>query len=356
MNYYKLAQIALFSLMLMSCGTESKPDIKVGEWKSEGLENQDVKALEASTDFLFAAGGEQLFKSEISRDDEKWAELSLTIDSEISEFGDILYRKGDLYAVVRNLISYELLSEDYTSLYKSIDQGNSWEPVQIILEGREKPYVINRLAQNEHAIYADWHLIFASTDGKNWLNLNKDENIGVSEFLYISTEHPNQIWTGGWNNTFKPYLSKSNDGGETWTNLNQNIYYKADATVYAASIHPENEQTVLVGLGGVVSSANVIRKSEDGGETWNTVLEGYNIRVLKNSAENARRVYASGISPDGRLFVAISNNYGNSWEIEAYEGSPAGIRTNDMIVIEVDGKETLYFGTNKGVYSYTFSE
>jgi hypothetical protein len=54
--------------------------------------------------------------------------------------------------------------------------------------------------------------------------------------------------------------------------------------------------------------------------------------------------------------VAISEDYGDSWEIETYEESPGGIQTNDMIVTEVNGNEKIYFGTNKGVYSYRFEE
>jgi photosystem II stability/assembly factor-like uncharacterized protein len=356
MRYYKLI-FTFLCFALASCGTETTPDGWSLEWAQEGLEGEKINAIEYSETSLLVSSESKLFKKDMKADS-VWRKLNIEINSDTSEFGDILFTDFGLLAVVRNSIEFHKLPNDYVSLYKSTDDGKSWEAMKVQLEGREPPFVINRVAKtNKKAeeIYADWHLIFRSTnEGSKWVNLTKSYRVGVSEFLYVSKDHPDQIWTGGWNNTFSPYLAKSEDGGERWIDLNEEVYFNTNANVYAAVVHSKNQQTVLTGFGGTVSAASVIRKSDDGGETWKTVLEGYNIRSLKNSGLKPNRVYASGRSPQGQLFVAISDNYGDSWEIETYEESPAGIQTNDMVVTEVNGNETIYFGTNKGVYSLSF--
>lgn len=216
--------------------------------------------------------------------------------------------------------------------------------------------MLNRLAQNANGdIYGDWHLIFeADEEKKNWKKLTNNELVHNSEFLYISKDYPNQIWTGGWTTLFSPYLAKSEDGGETWANLNEEVYFNADATIYAALVLPNNEQSVLIGISTITRSA--IRKSDNGGETWKPVLDGYDILTLQNGLGNHGRVYASGQNDNKKLFVAMSEDFGESWETLEFEGSPEGLFTKELIITEIDGNETLFFGTNKGVYALIFED
>ncbi|MGN8225691.1 WD40/YVTN/BNR-like repeat-containing protein [Gracilimonas sp. BCB1] len=358
MRYYKLIFI-IVCFTLASCGTESTPGVWNLEWAQEGLEGEKINAIEYSETSLLLSSESKLFKKDMKADS-VWRELNIKINPDTSEFGDILFMDFGLLAVVRNSIEFHELPNDYVSLYKSTDDGKSWEAMEVQFEGREPPFVINRIAKTnkeKEEIYADWHLIFKSTnEGGKWVNLTKSFRVGVSEFLYVSKDHPNQIWTGGWDNTFSPYLAKSETGGERWIDLSEKVYFNTDATVYSALVHSKNERKVLIGFGGSVETANVIRKSKDGGDTWETVLEGYSIRSIKNSENNPSRVYASGRSLQNKLFVAISEDYGDSWNIETYRESPSDIQTTEMVVTEIENKETLFLATNKGVYSLTFEE
>jgi photosystem II stability/assembly factor-like uncharacterized protein len=352
MSYLKLLLILLLGGIIISCGTNSEPDEPTIMWRIMGLNESHVLSLSFSNDILFAGTENGAYKTEVD-DDVNWIDLGLDTDTtKVSKI--ISWNMENILATV----SYDTIREEDKVLFESMDGGNSWEGRSLELQNESNNYsyiyFLDYVSDNPNILFGcSGYVIRSNNAGQTWERIFVG---GVSEFLYVSKEHPNQIWTGGWTNIFSPYLAKTEDGGETWTELNQEIYFNTDANVYAAVIHPENEETVLAGLGGAVGPANVIRKSEDGGETWSTVLEGYNTRVLKNSEIQPNRVYASGRSPQGQLFVAISEDYGDSWKVETYEESPGGIQTNDMIVTEVNGNEKIYFGTNKGVYSYRFEE
>lgn len=350
MSYLKLIFILIIGALIISCGTDSEPDEPNVMWRVMELNESHVLSLSFSNDMLFAGTENGAYKMEVG-EDINWLDLGLDTDTtKVTKI--ISWDTEDILATV----SYDTIRKEDKVLFESMDGGNSWEGRSLELQNESTNYsyiyFLDYDFNNPTIMYGyTGYVLRSDNSGQTWERIFSQ---GVSEFLYVSKEHPNQIWTGGWNNIFSPYLAKSEDGGETWTDLNQEIYFNTDANVYAAVIHPENEETVLVGLGGAVGSANVIRKSEDGGETWITVLEGYNIRILKNSETQPNRVYASGRSPEGQLFVAISDDYGDSWEIETYEESSGDIQTNDMVVAEVNGNETIYFGTNKGVYSLSF--
>lgn len=105
-----------------------------------------------------------------------------------------------------------------------------------------------------------------------------------------------------------------------------------------------------MGLGGG------IRKSTNNGETWSTVFDEAGILTLAHSTRNPETVYASGINSQGRLFFNASGDFGDTWQTVEFEDSPDQIHVNDMVSLNEDGAEVLYFATNKGVYSYTFEE
>lgn len=191
----------------------------------------------------------------------------------------------------------------------------------------------------------------SSDGGKNW-EVVYDEG-GESRFLKVSEDHPNHIWTGGRMPLPIPYLAISRDGGETWAMLNEQVNFNAEATATAAAISPLDPD---VGLVGFVSNGPAIRKTEDGGQTWRTVLEEYRVYVLENSLRSSNRVYASGNHPSSQPTVVVSDSYGNSWTTFVHEDGSGRLWINDMTVAEIDGEEVVFLGTTKGVYSFQLEE
>jgi len=118
----------------------------------------------------------------------------------------------------------------------------------------------------------------------------------------------------------------------------------------------ENNDNLLVALSGAVSPSNIIRKSENGGESWNTVFEGIGTRAMSQSIRDNQTVYASGIISSSKLFFAVSFDFGDSWELVEYEQGPNNIVVNDMLSVMENDTEVLYFATNQGLYSFTFDK
>lgn len=358
MHLFKLVYLLLLGALLTQCGTEADPEPSPPESPELeiDLDTVEVFTLESTDEYLYAGTKYGVHRNGLTKEEKVWTYLGPEIAPDSSRIGDILNTGAEIFVVARNTIELHDLPENYISIYKSKNLGENWTPIEIKLEGRERPYILNRIAKpaNSAILYGDWHFIFKSTDVEEWKNISTEAIIGSSEFLTISKNYPDQIWTGGWMETFVPYLAKSEDGGKTWTNLNEEIYFGEDATVYDAVVHPKDSQKVLVGVGAIQQAGNVIRKSEDGGQTWHTVLRGYNIRTMCNSQAKAGRVYASGMSPQEQLFVAVSDDFGDSWDIEIVDEKVNGIITNELTVAEVDEEEVIYLATTRGVHSYQY--
>src|SRR5699024_4684956 len=150
---------------------------------------------------------------------------------------------------------------------------------------------------------------------------------------------------------FLPSLGKLDDCGNTWESIT--ALENVEATVYDVAVHPVDANIILVGFSGGVRPANIVRKSIDGGNTWQTVLKDIGVRTFAHSARNPQIIYVSGRSATSTLFFAVSRDFGDSWERIKLKDETTGIWVNDMISVIQNGHEVLYFGTNKGVFSYT---
>lgn len=339
----------IFSLITYGCGTDAS---STDHWNSAGLHDTHIQTIHAIGEVIFVGTSQGVYKKDIQLDS-GWNKSGLDIDSSVVvDF--ILWSPEELLAAIK----YDAVRTKKPTLFKSVDGGDFWMPVQINKPEELNYFVIKDMEKQsgtQKNLFTYVGRIVKSEDGGRVWNIVYEEG-GVSEFLTIDDNYPNYIWTGGWTNIFSPYLAKSEDGGKTWALLNSNVYTNSDATCYDIVAHPDNPGLILVTMGGSVATANVIRKSNNGGQTWQTVMEGINTGTFTHSARSTKTVYASGRNTSGTLFFAQTENFGDSWEIIEMENSPTDIQVNDMVAVETEGREVLYFGTNKGVYSYMFDE
>ncbi len=341
--------LLIIGLLISGCGTESDPGLIEwnGSWKTMGLEGSYINAVDASGDYLFAAGREQVSRHPLPAAVFDWKDAGPEVDTEISEVSDILVTEHGFYTVLRTFPGSSNVPLDFKTLFVSSDHGNTWHNIEINnMERQVRPHVIIELAECcDNILYALSGFLYKSEDdGKNWNTLDHG---GAPRFVYVSEEHQNQIWIGGQTNILSAYLEVSKDYGETWESLGQKVAGGfSESTVYSVVVNPVDEEMILVGIGGG------IRKSEDSGESWETVQEGYAILNLANSRTFSERVYGSGLSSEGKLFIAVSEDYGHSWQIELYPNSPDEIYVNDMVVTTIETEEVVYMGTNRGVYGF----
>ena len=108
-------------------------------------------------------------------------------------------------------------------------------------------------------------------------------------------------------------LFKSEDGGDGWRFLHHS---EVDYT-YAIAVHPQNPDVVLSGYNPKpFQNWAMIRRSTDGGTTWETVLHvdgSDGITSIVFDPDNARVLYATSIGAGGGS-IYVSRDEGFSWE------------------------------------------
>ncbi len=169
--------------------------------------------------------------------------------------------------------------------------------------------------------------------------------IGTTQFVKIDKNSQDIIWTGGAGSFFTPHLVKSIDGGDEWEFVE--TLENAENFVYDISIRGGRSEHLLVAMN------DMILKSTDFGGSWDTVYSASKqFYSFSRSINDPNIIYASGISASGHLFFLASNDFGDTWVLNEFPDGPTNIFVRDMVSANIGGKEVLYFGTNKGVYTF----
>ncbi len=338
-----------------SCGSSGPQPSTKGEWQEAELPEQQINIFHKQSDILFAGTNNGVYKKDKEELNTNWSHIGLATDT--TEILDIItWSESEIMIAV----GYEEYYSANKVLYKTDDGGNSWISYNDHFTGPNISNFLRRIAKNPNSpdiIFALGGLPVArSTDrGLNWKAVYKNWQLtAFGEVLKIDPQNPEIIWAGGQTNIFTPRLVKSTNGGTSWEELE--VIQNAETRVFDIIIKRSNSNQVLAGLAGSITAANVIRKSTDSGQSWQTVMEDISARTLVHSARKPTTVYASGRNSNGTLFFAASGDFGNSWERVQWDDSPTGVQVNDMVSVMEDGQEVLYFGTNKGIYSYRFEE
>ncbi len=354
MNARNLLFTFMLTLYLLSCSTSPGLDELNANWKFHGLDSAAVHSIHERSGKLYAGTDQGVY---ISTDPDwtSWKGPKLDIEG-IQYINLVVGKDQKIIAAVQYYPDY--FEEENQVLFESSDNGETWKGINETVEGATRygepvSYFssikhFETKTDNLDVLFGYSGVISRSTDGgKNW-EVVYDEG-GESRFLKVSEDHPDHIWTGGRMPLPVPYLAASRDGGETWTMLNKQVSYQPEGTVWAGAVSPRDPEVVLLSLGP-------IRKTVDGGQTWQTVFDDFGASNLENGTIFPDRVYASVQHPSSKLSIAASNNYGDSWTTFVHEQGPEIRWINDMTVAEIDGKETVFLGTTKGVYSFRLEE
>lgn len=332
--------LPLVLIILTSCSTGVNGiQYRNGEWQRHALHNQHVNVLQVTDQKIFTGTNQGVYFADFA--DTSWQNIGL-------ESAKILSLV--IIPEQKILAPAYFTQQDSSAIVFTQNQGENWSSLNTDFGGSQSmtPHIISSHPNDSNVLYARgvFNVAKSIDAGKTWnLIYGVWDGIGASHFLKINNYQPTNIWAGGATASFEPHLITSTDGGETWKRIIpiENI----ESTCYDIALFRDSNK-VVVGMQGRII------KSTDGGQSWETVLEGINTRTLTHSASNPEIVYASGINENGSLFFAASSDFGESWERVEWADSPTGVQVNDMVSVMEGGREVLYFGTNKGVFSYTF--
>lgn len=305
--------------------------------------------LKVHDHFVYAGTDSGLFRKPVDPASTEWESLGL---------GDASVRTFLIFSEKELLASADFgIENPKTTIAKSGNGGESWVPFRNGYSGNVNnrvPWSMVMPPNNPDILYAGGPGnpdIAKSTDkGSSWTLVSGSwEQVGALFFLKVDSNSPEIIWAGGTKAILRGSLLKSTDAGSTWKHM---PITGAEANVNDLLVKPGQSQVVIAGLEGVFSQARVLRKSTDSGQSWQTVHDGFSTRTMAHSASNSETIYASGRNDTSTLFFAKSTDFGDSWQEIAVPDTPERITVNDMLSVMTGGAEVLYFGTNKGVFSY----
>lgn len=121
----------------------------------------------------------------------------------------------------------------------------------------------------------------------------------------LSVVNDNVIWVSGSNGT----VGKSNNGGKNWKWMQVNGFEKTDFR----DIEAFDANTAIIM--GIAEPAYIL-KTNDGGENWRVVFENKTKGMFLDAMDfaNYQRGIVVGDPIHGKIFIARTNNSGDSWE------------------------------------------
>ena len=364
---FQLLLITLATLILIPCCTDNpvndKPQLNLsGTFKPAGLAGISVNHFTLFKGSLYATTDSGIYQLPLNvLTANSWNSLGLH-DKKIN---DVAFLPGDSMLAAK----YSEFGTGETTLFLSSDHGKSWQSWQHNYGGDTGKYTyIGALgAAGEQsdtliALGSGVMVALSVNGGKKWSlgptpDIQWDAWGGVPERVYADPYYKGRIWYMGVDGFSQPYLFKSINYGTSWTRLDS---IAGPAVCYDIATDPNNKEAILAGLSGTNLDALQIRKSMDGGQTWKVVNTGSGIYALTQSPKNGRIAYASGLKMNNseNLFFLASNNFGDTWQTvtDSTSMAPKDIYSHDLVATLINGKEVLFFGTNKGVYKYEFSD
>lgn len=240
-------------------------------------------------------------------------------------------------------------------LWKTIDGGNSWDPVTdgqlksssvgAVAVSQSNPDIVyigmgeSQLRQN--VLQGDG--VYCSTDaGKNWIHIGLKETQAISR-IRIHPIDPNRIYVAALGHPFASNkergVFRTKDGGKSW----DQILYKNDQTgAIDLVLDPNNPDIMYATLWEVYrkpwilwsgGSGSGLYKSVDGGDNWTEITRNPGLpegiwgkSTVTVSGADSKRIYVNIEAKDGGLYrsddggktFALINNHRDLWQRAFY--------------------------------------
>jgi hypothetical protein len=219
-------------------------------------------------------------------------------------------------------------------LFKSVDGGESWHATNSGLEGFSLLDVaLDPLAPSVVyvAAYQGGNTLYRSADGgATWTGMGPDIPPGVGTFA-VDPAIPTTLYAGI---LFRPYLSKTMDGGATWATI-----AAFPDEIRDVAIDPLTPSTVYAAVFRSTPSGGLLMKSLDGGANWNPVSSG----LFDPRTGRRYDVLRVVIDPVDSAVVYIATSGGGFKSIDAGESWTA--TDHPVLAIDPVVTTTVYSGT-----------
>ena len=234
-----------------------------------------------------------------------------TITNSIDDWSSILGGDGFQVSVDPTDNSFVYAESQNGGLARSVDGGQSFVPATTGIDPSDRnnwntPYVLSSF--DPSIVYTGTQRVYSSTRAVNWTPISPDltngqhpsgsVSFGTLTAIASSYNNLSTIYTGSDDGN----VNVTFDGGTTWTNISDGL---PERSVTAIAVSPLDDNVVYVTVSGYRSldyDPHVF-KSEDGGENW----------------------------------IDISSNL-------------PGIPANEIIIVDLDGQEYLFLGTDLNVW------
>lgn len=229
-------------------------------------------------------------------------------------------------------------------IWRSIDGGENWDRVR---NGVYSESAVRALAVHP----GDPKVIYAGVDdgiyrsddrGENWQRLDSPMNDMAIWALAIDSVDNETIFAG----TKPAALFRSKDGGGTWKQLPAEIAEECPNVriprVTALVVDPMDHTNVWAGI-----EVDGVRRSKDGGDSWETVTAGINdpdIHDLAITAGPPKTLLT--ITPRE---VFSSTDDGDTWQ-PVGAGSQVSIPYCRPVLIKADDPQTIFMGNGNGAF------
>ncbi len=277
----------------------------------------------SAQDSTIALGGLQDNGSNMQSGDKRW--------------GYIFGGDGSWSAINPNNDDMVFVSAQFLNMQRSFDGGVFFNSIRPPINNSEAtsfiaPYVITPTQfDNNVIIYAGASRVFRSTDsGSNWDITNQGDPLDTDNgnpILSMATSLDNPFVVYAATAPLGTSPSKvfvTTDGGDTWTNITQNLPNAFPMDMTLDETDPTRAYITYSGFG----NPHVFR-TEDQGATWTDISEG--LPDVPTNAVIADPLFPNNVYVGNDLGVFVSADYGDTWSMYQ-DGLPAAIMVFDLTI------------------------